>query len=393
MKDILINLTNELDKASKLYYEGKESSLSDTEFDLKMKQLQKLEKELGIVLPNSPTQRVGSDIQKEFKKINHPSPMLTIENVYDENELKDWFSKMKKEYNAEEFDVSVKYDGISCEIHYVNGKFVSAATRGDKNIGDDITENVKTIMSVPLEIDNTIEEGLDDVYVRGEILMTKSMLERINNVLASEGKKLFANCRNACAGSVKQLDPKITASRHLIFRAWDILAKNKAFYSQNSKSNILSKFGFIYEDNTVPFVIKTSTNVDLAIETVNRFYETLKDSNLDYDFDGVVIKINNTTLQEEIGTKDDRSIEWGIARKWNEDKEVITRLEGVEFQVGRTGNITPVGKLYPVPCDGVIISNVILNNEQYIKDLDIQINKPIKIVRSGSVIPRELSEC
>lgn len=387
-QEFLYSLTNELDNASRLYYQGKDSGLSDTEFDMMLKELQKIEKELGIVLPNSPTQRVGSDLQTEFKKIKHPFPMLTIENTYEDDELKEWLYKMIDAYGKIRYNVSVKYDGISCELHYKDGVLVSGSTRGDKNVGDDITANVKTIKSVPLKLAPSVYD-MGDVYVRGEILMPKTSLQRLNDLLAAEGKKTFANCRNACSGSVKQLDPRVTASRGLIFRPWDIFSSETSILTQTDKSAILEGLGFIYESGTQPWS-SSKDYPDKIISEVNMFYQKLKAMDLDYDWDGIVIKVNSVELQEEIGTKDNRSIEWGIARKWNEDKEVITRLVDVEFQVGRTGNITPVGKLDPVPCDGVVISSVILNNEQYIKSLDIEINKPIRIVRSGSVIPKAI---
>ena len=387
-EQILHSLTDELDVASRLYYQGKDSGLSDTEFDMALKELQKLERELGVVLPNSPTQRVGSDLQTEFKKIKHPFPMLTIENTYSDDELQEWLYKMIDTNGKIRYNVSVKYDGISCELHYKDGVLVSGSTRGDKNIGDDITANVKTIKSIPLKLAPSTY-AMGDVYVRGEILMPKSSLKRLNDLLASEGKKTFANCRNACSGSVKQLDPRITASRGLTFRPWDIFSTEASIPTQTDKSAILEGLGFVYERGTQPWS-SSKDYPDKIISEVNMFYQKLKAMDLDYDWDGIVLKVNSVELQEEIGTKDNRSIEWGIARKWNEDKEVITRLVEVDFQVGRTGNITPVGKLEPVPCDGVVISSVILNNEQYIQDLGLSLGAPIKIVRSGSVIPKAI---
>lgn len=386
----LVKLTNLLDQASRVYYSrhGSDTGLSDTEFDLKFKQLQALEKELNYVLPYSPTQRVGSDLQTGFKKIKHPFPMLTIENTYNNEELEEWLYKMYEKHNNHKliYDISVKYDGISCELHYKDGVLDSGATRGDKNVGDDITENVKTIKSVPLKLEENLYAA-GDVYVRGEILMPKSSLVKLNEKLEREGKKTFANCRNACAGSVKQLDPKVTASRNLIFRPWDYYSEESYISSQSDKSKVLKALGFTYEQGTESWNTGNVMPADVS-KMIDIFYEKLKAMDLDYDWDGIVIKVDSVDLQEEIGTKDNRSIEWGIARKWNEDKEVITRLKSVSFQVGRTGNITPVGVLEPVACDGVTISNVILNNEQYIKDLGIQIGKPIRIVRSGSVIPK-----
>jgi len=381
----LRELTDKLDFASMAYYQKKDPVMSDTQFDLELKRLQSLEKELGVVLPNSPTQRVGSDLQKEFKKITHPSPMLTIENTYNSDELNAWLDKMSEEHDGPiMYNISVKYDGISCELCYKGGYLQTGSTRGDKVVGDDITANVKTIKDIPLKLKSNVHSE-KELYVRGEILMPKSSLKRVNSVLLSEGKKPFANCRNACAGSVKQLDPSITASRGLIFRPWDIFSDEIGILSQTEKTSLLMALGFTYEEGTQPWSCKHDVS-----NMVDIFYEKLKSMDLDFDWDGIVIKADSVALQEEIGTKDNRSIEWGIARKWNEDKEVITRLEGVEFQVGRTGVVTPVGKLVPVPCDGVIISNVILNNESYIKKLGIQINKPIRIVRSGSVIPKAI---
>ena len=386
----LEELTDLLDQASRVYYSenGADTGMSDTEFDMKLKRLQELERELGYSLPYSPTKRVGSDLQTEFKKIKHPFPMLTIENTYNNEELVEWLTKMSEKHGGKdiEYDVSVKYDGISCELHYRDGILVSGSTRGDKNVGDDITENVKTIKSVPLKLQDNVNAS-GDVYVRGEILMPKSSLLKLNEALEAEGKKPFANCRNACAGSVKQLDPRVTASRGLIFRPWDFWSDSHDVLLQTSKGVILKALGFTYEAGTEPWSTKNASPAKVAT-MIDIFYEKLKAICLDFDWDGIVIKVNSTELQEEIGTKDNRSIEWGIARKWNEDKEVMTRLRKVEFQVGRTGNITPVGVLDPVACDGATISNVILNNEQYIKDLDIKIGKPIRIVRSGSVIPK-----
>lgn len=388
----LVKLTNLLDQASRVYYSrhGADTGLSDTEFDLKLKQLQALEKELNYVLPYSPTQRVGSDLQTEFKKIKHPFPMLTIENTYNSEELVEWLYKMYEKHDNHRlnYDISVKYDGISCELHYKDGVLISGSTRGDKNVGDDITENVKTIKSIPLKLEENLYAG-GNVYVRGEILMPRSSLVKLNKKLEREGKKTFANCRNACAGSVKQLDPKVTASRGLIFRPWDYYSDCLEVSTQNEKHDILKALGFTYEPGTEPWGARNCMPENVS-KYVDLFYEKLKAMDLDYDWDGIVIKIDSVDLQKEIGTKDNRSIEWGIARKWNEDKEVITRLKSVSFQVGRTGNITPVGVLEPVACDGVTISNVILNNEQYIKDLSIQIEKPIRIVRSGSVIPKAI---
>ena len=192
-------LTDRLDAASRLYYDSKTSEFTDTEFDLKMKELQELERQNSKVFPNSPTLRVGSDLRKEFGKVQHPNgyPMLTIENAYDDDELLEWFLKMHREYGVEEYDVTLKYDGISCELRYDDSYLVSASTRGDRLVGDDITENVRTLKSVPLKI-----KASGEVYFRGEILLPKTMLKSINEARNAAGENLFANCRNACSGSI-----------------------------------------------------------------------------------------------------------------------------------------------------------------------------------------------
>ena len=211
-----IELTNILNEASRAYYIENSPVMSDVEFDMKFKELQRMEKESGEVLPNSPTQRVGLDIQSDFKKLRHIEPMLTIENSYDDEGLIEWLKSMKEKYNARFFEISTKYDGVSLELTYKNNRLVSASTRGDKNIGDDVTLNAKTIKSIPLTI--PVIQPLDNntVCVRGEVMMQRSVLKSLNERLISEGKEPKANCRNAASGSLKQLNPNITAERKLI---------------------------------------------------------------------------------------------------------------------------------------------------------------------------------
>lgn len=383
-------LTDRLDIASIQYYNGLTSEFSDTEFDIKLKELQEMEKKSGFIFPNSPTIRVGSDLQKEFKKGEHPIPMFTIENTYDDDGLNKWVKNMYNDHGVTSFNVSIKYDGVSCELWYKGGKFFKALTRGDKIIGDDITENVKTIKNIPLVLKHKFED--DEVFfVRGEILMPKSQLVKINEQRVKDGLDIFSNTRNACTGSVKQLDPKITASRGLIFKAWDCFYREEGNFYQgdeflitmDEKINILEKMGFYYEPNTKPI-----TCLNHQVENiVTEFKKTIDSMNLDYDYDGIVIKVNDVFIQNKIGTKDTRAIEWGIARKWNEELEVETTLIGIEWQVGRTGVLTPVGRLEPVECNGVIISNVTLHNWDFIGSMGILIGDKLRITRSGGVIP------
>ena len=374
-------LTNALAEASELYYAGKKTKFSDVMYDLAFKQLQRMEKESGIVYPNSPTQRVGSDIQAGFAKGKHPKPMLTIENAYNQEDIDKWVDKMSK-LGAEVLHYSVKYDGISCELKYENGILVQALTRGDKNIGDDITNNVRTIKSVPLDLSLFLGD-FKTFYVRGEVLLPKSKLKQINDERIANGEQPFSNTRNACSGSIKQLDSRITAKRGLIFRAWDCFSDYRSFSCMWEKSCFLRRIGFTIEADTVFSAI---INGDEA-KNLSEFKNFLDNSHLDFDYDGVVIKLDDIELQDKIGIKDTRAIEWGIARKWNEDFVSETKLIGVDWQVGRTGVLTPVGRLEPVECAGVVISNVTLNNVDFIKSLDLHINDVLKITRSGGVIP------
>ena len=376
------SLTQKLITASEKYYKnGEDSGISDTEYDLLLHKLMQIERDNDFVFEGSPTQKVGCDIQEGFKKITHPYPMLTIENTYEDNELSSWVNKIEREYGSQSYNVSVKYDGVSCEIRYCNGKYTSAATRGDKTVGDDITENVRTIKDVPMYIEAL--SSYDNFYIRGEVLLPKSKLKKINEERVANGEKIFSNTRNACTGSLKQLDPRVTAERELIFRAWDCFSEEFEFPTMDSKAEWLEKIGFKIEDTTQPF---SRSSKDI-VEYVKSFKSHIDKLNLDYDYDGVVIKINNCKVQNAIGTKDTRAIEWGIARKWNEAYEVETDLVGVDWSVGKSGVVTPVGRLNPVECGGVIVSNVTLNNVDFIKELDLKIYKTLKITRSGGVIP------
>lgn len=396
MINIQKELTDRLDLASRQYYNGIISEFSDTEFDLKLKELQKMEKDSGFVFPNSPTIRVGSDIQDGFKKGEHPKPMFTIENVYDDDDLIKWVKDANEKHNVNKFNISIKYDGVSCELWYKNGELVKALTRGNKIIGDDITENVKTIKNIPLVLPTHRIYTIDDMfYVRGEILLPKSKLENINAERIANGEQPFANTRNACSGSIKQLDPKVTARRGLIFKAWDCFGDNVTFNTMSDKVSYLINNGFHYEklninDGSVFLTTPFTTEYidkDSFTTIINEVKGWLSNGNMDYDFDGLVIKIDDVKTQDKIGIKDTRAIEWGIARKWNEELEVETTLLDIDWQVGRTGVLTPVGRLDPVECNGVVISNVTLHNWDFICNMKILIGDVLRITRSGGVIP------
>ena len=374
-------LTDRLDVASRLYYIGQTSEFSDTKFDIKFKELQLLEKETGTVYQNSPTQRVGSDVQTEFKKLEHPEPMLTIENTYNGAELQKWLDDNPSDL----YEISTKFDGVSLELHYQNGTLTSASTRGDKNVGDDVTANAKTIKTIPLSIGGCDDS---DVYVRGEVLMLRSVFDTINEELESLGMKTMKNCRNAASGSIKQLDSRIAASRQLTFRPWDILVYKdgqfvETFSGYTDLSKTFNKLNFYIEDFAKPIYVTG----DKLIEAVDNYKKTLNESHPDFDYDGVVIKVASVFERRKIGTKDHRAIEWGIARKWNEERAGLTVIENVTWQVGRTGTVTPVANFRPFPLDGVTVNNATLHNLDFIEKNNLAIGLYVKVVRSGGVIP------
>ena len=376
-------LTNILNEASKKYYRGEDSGISDEDFDMYLHELMDLEKKNVFVYDNAPTKRVGSDIQEGFKKGKHPSPMLTINNTYNDEGLQEWVGKMHKMFleengfRSETYLIGTKFDGVSLELHYHDCHLVQALTRGDKMVGDDVTENAKMILDIPIDL--ICSNG--DIYVRGEVMLPKSRLEAINNEREANGEEKFSNARNACTGSLKQLDPKVTKQRGLIFRAWDLLGYEAGVDTMEDKLYILKNLGFnVGEVGPIVCTFK-----DVVSETA-KMRDILLESGVDYDYDGIVVKINETDIQERIGTKDTRAIEWGIARKWN-DKVVETVLLDVDWQVGRTGVLTPVARLDPVECGGVIVTNATLHNLGFIRKNDIMKYDWLKIVRSGDVIP------
>jgi DNA ligase (NAD+) len=376
-------LNEKLTNASRMYYSSMESGITDTNFDLLMKELRRLQDETGYIPENSIAMRIGSDLQTGFDKITHPELMLTIDNSYDDEELSKWVESMIKKYNPTHAEISTKFDGVSLEIHYHNGELVSASTRGDKTVGDDVTENAKTIEDIPLKLKDW---QWDDVYVRGEVLMPRSTLKRINE----NSKKKFANCRNAASGTIKQLDSKEVARRGLIFRPWDVL-----FFNSNGKriandfpidkANFLfNRNDFVTEDFARMQIVDFTTELPMI---VSKFKKRLDESGPDFDYDGVVIKVAADELRNKIGSSDHQAIKWGIARKWNEDRIGYTILENVTWQVGSTGILTPVANFRPIYLDGVIVSNATLHNLDFIRKNDLMIGAPVKITRSGGVIP------
>ena len=369
----MIELVALLNAYNYQYYVKNKPTISDYEFDMLLKELETLEKQEGIILPTSPTQRVGSDLENEFKEVKREKVMGSIANCYDKDELLKWMQTVVPA--GTEFTVGPKYDGTSCSLIYKNGELVQASTRGNGMVGSDITENARTIKSIPLSI-----PLMDDCEIRGEILMPKSSFQKLNKERLEQGLEPFANERNAAAGSIKQLNSRITAERNLIFRPFCVFCDNANFEKQTEMINFASSIGF-YTD------IQDFTSADPY--KIIRYIEDFEQKylkNMDYCMDGVVIKVNDLNWQEKLGYSQ-KVPYWAKAFKFKQES-ASTKLIDVKWFVGRTGKLTPVGILEPVQVDGTIIKQVTLNNIEYINNMNIQIGSYIFIERGGQVIPK-----
>lgn len=387
------SLTDALSWASYKYYVENDPPMSDFQFDMEFKQLQTLERENGKVLPWSPTQRVGSDIQGAFKKAKHVIPMQSIENVYTDEELRAWLIEMNDKLHAAfpgddiTFTYEPKYDGVSISLVYENGKLVDAVTRGNQLEGESVIENVKTIRNVPLELDKTVCPELPAYFeVRGEILMPQGAFERLNEEKTAAGERPFANKRNAASGSLKQLDPKITARRGLMVNAFAAYSTDQDFQrkvmsSQLETLRLLKRLGFSFYN-----MEKAFGDIGELSAEIDRFNEIRVSHQLPYDCDGVVIKVNERKHQEYLGLNTTFP-NWCKARKFPQEAQ-STLIRGVTFQVGMTGHITPVAELDPTTIGGTVVSRATLNNEAFIRSLSLSIGSYVFVQRAGEVIPQ-----
>lgn len=380
----ILELTQEVNRHNRLYHTEDSPEISDSEYDKLFHELRKLEEEHPhLKQPNSPTLAVGGAVKNVFKSVEHNVPMLSLGNCFSEEDVQDFLDRIKRFLNTEEtpaFVAEPKIDGVSCSIRYENGILVQALTRGDGKVGEDITANVKTISNVPhtLKGDNipTVVE------VRGEIYMQDDDFEKMNHLQAEQGGKIFANSRNATAGTVRQLNPEVVARRPLKFFAYALGDKSHEFKShENELSNM----------NTWGFHVVEEFKVLLGLNEIMENYQNLleKRSSLGYPIDGIVYKVNDIALQKRLGFVA-RAPRWAIAHKFPAE-QVTTTVKGIEVQVGRTGNITPVAKLDPVSVGGVVVSNATLHNEDYIKERDIRIGDTVFVERAGDVIPKVVS--
>lgn len=375
MKKRIDELVDALSKASYEYYTNDNPSITDQEYDDMMDELIKLEtKYPDLVRNDSPTLKIGGEVISNFKKVKHSVPMMSLADVFNLEEIKEFDLKVKKKILNPSYICELKIDGLSVSLIYEKGKLVRAATRGDGVVGEDITHNVRTIKNVPLSLLKDI-----DIEVRGEIYMPKISFEKLNEQRKIAGEALFANPRNAAAGSVRQLDSKIASKRNLSTFIYHLPNASKYnIKSQEEALKFMSDLGFTVNDN----IRKINSISDL--EKYIQEY-TVKRDTLPYDIDGIVIKVNNFSDQEKLGFTV-KVPKWAIAYKFPALK-VLTRIENIEFCVGRTGKITPRADLSPVRIQGSVVRSATLNNEDYIREKDIRINDIVSIRKAGDIIP------
>jgi DNA ligase (NAD+) len=378
-KAIIEKLQKDIEEHNNRYYVLNQPSISDFEYDILLNELATLEKKFpALKNKNSPTIKVGSDLTREFEQIEHTYPMLSLGNTYSEEELREFDARIRKSISKPvEYVCELKFDGASISIIYQNGKLFRAITRGDGTKGDDVTLNVKTIKSIPHKITNT--NIPDEFVIRGEIIMTRAVFNSLNEERIKEGIAPFANPRNAAAGTIKLLDPRIVASRSLECMVYFILSEDLRYDNHFDNLKESAEWGF-----SVPESIKLCRSIDEVISFITNWESGRK--NLPYDIDGVVIKVNSLTTQQDLGYTA-KSPRWAIAYKYKAEV-ASTRLISVVFQVGRTGAITPVANLEPVLLSGSTIKRASLHNADQIALLDLHSNDMVFVEKGGEIIPK-----
>ena len=364
---------------SKRYYDDDDPEISDFEYDMLMNELKNLEKQFPeLITKDSLTQKVGGTVKKGFEEVTHIVPLQSLQDIFDFEELKEFDKRIKK--SAEEFNKELKYvvetkiDGLSVALEYKNGEFIRGATRGNGQVGEDITENLKTIKNIPKKLKENV-----DIIVRGEVFIGKEEFDKLNEEREVLGETLFANARNAAAGSLRQLDSKIAASRPLDIYIFNVQKSDTIEFKSHYESLLyLEKLGF----NVNPVKVLCN-NIDEVINEINKIGENRE--NLSFGIDGAVIKVDSLDLRENIGVTF-KTPKWAIAYKYPpEQKETI--LKDIVCQVGRTGVITPMAILEPVRVAGSTISKTTLHNEDFIIEKDLKIGDHVIIQKAGDVIP------
>ena len=369
-----------------LYYVLDQPEISDLDFDKLMQQLKAIEAEHpSLITPDSPTQRVGGKPREGFVKVPHSSPMLSLDNTYNEEELRDWERRVHELSGRSDVDYvcELKLDGMSLALVYEDGKLMRGVTRGDGSVGEDVTLNVRTVRSIPLSIpkERLKKAGMPaDFEVRGELLMPTASFKKINEERERQGLPTFANPRNFTAGTVRQLDANITAERRMDFFPYILLEKGRTYFDRHSKTlAALEAAGFKVNPNR-----KLVDSMDEVWAFIQQWEE--KRDSLPYEIDGIVVKVDRTGLQDDLGFTG-KAPRWAIAYKYAA-RAGITKLENVRWQVGRTGKLTPVAELAPVSIGGTTVRNATLHNMDEIQRLGVKIGDWLQVERGGDVIPK-----
>ncbi len=370
-------LREDINYYNHMYYVENNPVISDYEFDFLLKKLEKLESEFPeLIVPESPTQRVGGKPIDSFTAVEHKTPMLSLDNTYDSDDLKEFDKKVKKNVGEVEYVVEPKIDGIGVALIYENGIFIRGITRGDGMNGDDITSNLKTIHSIPLILRGDL---LKNAEFRGEVYMSLKGFKKLNKMREKKDETVFANPRNAAAGSVRQLDPRVVESRPLDIFVYFVSNSDKDIHTHEKSIEVIKKVGF----RVNPF-IKKLENIEQVIKYCNKL-EKIRNS-IDYEIDGAVIKVNSIKKQKQFG-ETSKHPRWAISYKFAA-KQSTTCLKNIEIQVGRMGTLTPVAILEPVEIGGVTVSRATLHNFDELRRKDIRIGDNVLIERSGDVIPQ-----
>lgn len=371
-------LTAILTEANYRYYVLDDPTMQDFVYDRLLRELEELEKENPQwVLPDSPTKRVGGQALSQFEKYSHPVPLMSLQDVFSEDELREFVEKIATQYPNAAFSVEPKIDGLSVALEYLDGVFVRGATRGDGNVGEDVTENLKTIRSIPM----TIPDSAGRLIVRGEVYMPKKSFEKLNVRQELEGKPLFANPRNAAAGSLRQLDPKIAAQRGLDILIFNIqLCDYTDFATHDESLAYLKSRQFKVIHNVM------LSGADAIVAEVMAINE--RRENFTFDIDGAVIKLNDLRLREVLGTTA-KFPRWAAAYKYPPEIKP-TVVEDIVVQVGRTGVLTPKAVVRPVRLAGTTVANATLHNQDFISERDIRIGDTVLIRKAGEIIPEIL---
>lgn len=379
VKQRVCELRDLLNKANEAYYQEAQPFITDKEFDEYLKELEQLENEYGLDDPQSPTKRVGGEPSSEFDTVEHPVPLLSLDNTYNEEELKDFDRRVTKILDHTNFQylAELKFDGASIRLRYENGELALAATRGDGERGDDITRNVKTIKDIPLRLNGSYP---DVVEVRGEAYMEREAFVRMNEYREEQGLPVFANPRNSTAGSLKMQDPREVARRPIRYFAFDLLFDNyENDLTQSKKMELLVEFGLPVCEH-----YELCDNIEGVLKIIDKWRDLRHD--LPYETDGVVVKVNEHHLRKELGSTS-KAPRWAIAYKFAAE-QATTTIDDITLQVGRLGKITPVAELEPVELAGTTVKRASLHNEDEIHRKDIRIGDRVVIEKAGEIIPQ-----